>query len=251
VTRAEAMTYAISILSDLARDGDIRAVDALAALAAPKTSHTSAATIRQQRYRARVAAGLVGSSVDKTVDKASTETSTKASTEPSTGSSFSSSDLISDSEAKNAGILENLPFQLISENARPADSCVDVDARRVDVDERRKKSAAISAVYGHWLTVMGKDPNRTKLTGDRERKIRARLADGYSVDDLKAAIDGCRLSPWHMGDNDRGTPVNDIEQICRGGRQTDDHIARLCAPQRAGAPRSAAYTVLTPPKDVA
>ncbi len=52
--------------------------------------------------------------------------------------------------------------------------------------------------------------------GDKEKsKIHARLKDGYSVDDLKAAIDGCHRSPFHCGENEGGKKYQSLELIVR------------------------------------
>lgn len=52
--------------------------------------------------------------------------------------------------------------------------------------------------------------------GAKERtKIAARLKDGYSVDDIKAAIDGCHRSPHHCGMNERNAKYQTLELIVR------------------------------------
>lgn len=73
----------------------------------------------------------------------------------------------------------------------------------------------IRAVFGHWLAVMRRNPKTTKLDAKREGKIRARLREGRTVEDLCRAIDGCRASSWHMGDNPDGKRHDDVELICR------------------------------------
>ena len=49
------------------------------------------------------------------------------------------------------------------------------------------------------------------------KAIAARLAEGYSVEDLCLAIDGCHKSPFHCGENDKGTKYNSLELIVRTG----------------------------------
>ena len=48
-------------------------------------------------------------------------------------------------------------------------------------------------------------------------KIRARLDEGYTPDDLKLAIDGCHKSPFHMGENDQQRRYDSLELIVRDG----------------------------------
>jgi uncharacterized phage protein (TIGR02220 family) len=95
---------------------------------------------------------------------------------------------------------------------------------------------------------MGKSPARSKLTPKRKAKIEARLKEGYSVADLKAAIDGCKRSAWHMGENDRGQPYNGVQTIFRDGETVEGHIERAAGnnSHSAEAPRGAAYKPWTP-----
>lgn len=61
--------------------------------------------------------------------------------------------------------------------------------------------------------------------GDKERNlIRARLGEGYSVADLKQAIDGCHKSPWHSGENERGAKFQTLELIVRNASKVDQFI---------------------------
>ncbi len=88
------------------------------------------------------------------------------------------------------------------------------------------------AVFEHWQGVMG---HRTaKLDAKRVKAIKGRLKDGYTVDDLCRAIDGCKLSPHHQGKNDAGTIYDDIELICRDGPHVDNFrkIAERGAPSQ-------------------
>ena len=78
-------------------------------------------------------------------------------------------------------------------------------------------------VFNHWQQAMNHP--RAKLDDKRRKKIAARLKDGYTVDDLKAAVDGCKKSPHHMGQNDTRTVYDDIELICRDASHVDKFIA--------------------------
>lgn len=80
-------------------------------------------------------------------------------------------------------------------------------------------SAEVRVVYEYWLAVMGKNPKRTKLTPERRRTIQARLRDGYPLDDMLSAIDGCFSSDFHMARGEyRGrTKYNDLTLILRNG----------------------------------
>ena len=60
-----------------------------------------------------------------------------------------------------------------------------------------------------------------KLTAKRKRAISGRIKEGYTINDITQAIEGCASSPFHMGNNDRQTQYNDIELICRSGEKLE------------------------------
>ena len=87
----------------------------------------------------------------------------------------------------------------------------------------------VQEIFNHWVYRMGKT-DQTKLTKKRKSKIIDRLKDGYTVDYIKSAIDGCAKSPHHMGQNDQGTVYDDIELICRESTKMEnfaDNIAKI------------------------
>ena len=95
-------------------------------------------------------------------------------------------------------------------------------------------------VFAYWQEVMHHP--RAKLDRKRRQKIRDRLADGYSTDDLMQAIDGCKRSPHHMGDNDRATVYDDIELICRDAPHVDKFIKLSDQPDMTGMSDAARQT---------
>lgn len=74
----------------------------------------------------------------------------------------------------------------------------------------------INHIFSYWTKVMGKN-SAARLTKKRIRAITARLDEGYAVEQIKHAIDGCKKSGFHQGLNDTGRKYNDIELICRDG----------------------------------
>jgi hypothetical protein len=75
-------------------------------------------------------------------------------------------------------------------------------------------------VFEEWRRVMGKTA-AAKFTPEREKNVRARLKDGYTVDRLFKAIRGNKLSPHHQGQNETGTIYDDLELICRDGKRVE------------------------------
>lgn len=82
-------------------------------------------------------------------------------------------------------------------------------------------------VFDHWRQVMGHTD--AKLTEKRERLVRARLRH-YTVEQLKAAIDGCKATPFNMGANRDGTVYDELALICRDG----EHVERYMRNARNG-----------------
>ena len=86
------------------------------------------------------------------------------------------------------------------------------------------------SLFQYWLSRMRKGPT-CKFTQERRRAVIARLRDGYTPDQIRAAIDGCSLSPWNMGQNDSGKLFNDLELICRNGSKLESFIAQCNRPR--------------------
>lgn len=83
-------------------------------------------------------------------------------------------------------------------------------------------------VFEHWRKVMRKTA-RTAFDSARRKAVEARFADGYTIDDLKRAIEGCSLTPFNRGENDRGERYDDLELICRTAAHVDKFRARAHA----------------------
>lgn len=82
----------------------------------------------------------------------------------------------------------------------------------------------VTAIFNYWLNVMNKPSALTKLTPKRVTAIKNRLKDGYTPEQIKAAIVGCSKDGFSMGQNDRNKAFNDIELICRTGEKLEGFI---------------------------
>jgi hypothetical protein len=102
-----------------------------------------------------------------------------------------------------------------------------VDGDGVITDSKEIQSAvnsaeAVAEVFEHWRIIMGH--SRARLDAVRAKVIKARLTDGYSVEDLCLAVDGCCASAFHMGDNDRQQVFDSITLILRDADHVDKFI---------------------------
>lgn len=102
-----------------------------------------------------------------------------------------------------------------------------------------KEPAPADQVFEHWKKATGKtagcvfDKKRTRL-------VKARLADGYTVEQLNLAIDGCAADPFSQGQNDRGKKYDDLGLICRDAAHVEKFIE--CARAKAPPAKSKAKT---------
>ncbi len=94
--------------------------------------------------------------------------------------------------------------------------------------KEKKLSSSVKEIFEYWQEVMNHP--KAKLTPGRRQKIKARLTQGYSIEDIKKAIDGCKASPHHMGQNDTGTVYDAIELICKSGEKLEFFMQKANKP---------------------
>lgn len=78
----------------------------------------------------------------------------------------------------------------------------------------------IQEAFNCWVQVMGKNTS-TKLNKKREAAVRARLKEGYTIEQIKQAIFGCSKTPHNMGINAQRKRWDDLELICRDGNNVE------------------------------
>lgn len=78
--------------------------------------------------------------------------------------------------------------------------------------------SAVRQVFEHWRNRLHP---KAKSTADRRRKIQARLSEGYTVEQLKRAVDGCAKSAWHREHGHTG-----IGLIFRNAEKVDAFLQR-------------------------
>lgn len=145
---------------------------------------------------------------------------------------------ISDSSAERVARHRERKKQGCNVTETPPDTDTDTDISTTNVVDKSVRSE-VAQVFEHWKSVM--DSPKSNLDKKRKTAIEARLKDGFSVEDLKAAINGCRKTPHNMGDNDRGQKFNDIELICRNA----PNVERFMNATGASPPKPKAERPLT------
>lgn len=87
--------------------------------------------------------------------------------------------------------------------------------------EAKAHTEQIQEVFSFWKETM--NHSKTTLSQKRKTAIKSRLKEGFTVEEIKQAVRGCKLSPHHQGQNESGAIYDDIELICR----TDDKLRRF------------------------
>lgn len=89
-----------------------------------------------------------------------------------------------------------------------------------------RDSALVRLVFDCWREVH-KHPD-AKLVSDRRAKIQARLRDGYTGEQLCAAIRAAKLDPFLMGENDRHKVYDDLASLLKTGSKVE-YLLKLSA----------------------
>jgi hypothetical protein len=74
------------------------------------------------------------------------------------------------------------------------------------------RAPAEERVFSHWVAAGHPGSIFSK---ERRRAVAARLAEGFTADQLCLAVDGCHKTPFNLGENDRGAKYLDLALICR------------------------------------
>lgn len=90
-----------------------------------------------------------------------------------------------------------------------------------DPSGRGSVRSTVGALFDSWREAC-RHPD-AKLTDDRRRKIEARLAEGYTAEQIGTAIQGAARAAFV---NDSGKRFDDIELICRNGSKLESFIER-------------------------
>lgn len=91
--------------------------------------------------------------------------------------------------------------------------------------EDKKKKPAQGGVTPADVVALWQERHKGQLRGGGDdklkAKIRKRIANGYTLEDFRKAIDGMHLSPFHLGENDKGTKHLKLELIVRDQEHMD------------------------------
>ena len=108
------------------------------------------------------------------------------------------------------------------------------------VDPTSDRSRQVHEVFDYWRLVL----NHPQATLDDKRKrVIEKALRSWSVDQCKRAIDGCKASPFHMGENADGKVHDGLALILRDAEHFENFVAiarggirRVNGQMRAAAP---------------
>lgn len=110
----------------------------------------------------------------------------------------------------------------------------DKNVTHININNKRNNTESrgdIADVFHAWKTAL-KHPN-AKLDPKRSARIAARLAEGFTVEELKKVPQGVLCSPYHLGQNETKTKYDGIDTVYRDRAQVEKFIelADRCAPK--------------------
>lgn len=85
------------------------------------------------------------------------------------------------------------------------------------------REAEILEIFTYWQKTLG---YRSKLDDARRRKIAARLADGFTVLQLKAVVDRTKKDPWRQGENPNRKRYDGIDLIFRNAAKVEEYLSQ-------------------------
>lgn len=103
----------------------------------------------------------------------------------------------------------------------------DLGASIVPAAPVTRVAGEVEQVVAHYRKHHPRALPRVTSASKEYRQVAARLREGYTVQDLCDAIDGCHASAWHMGQNDRRTRYNSLELITRTADKVTQFIEIL------------------------
>lgn len=94
-------------------------------------------------------------------------------------------------------------------------SVTDIAAENL-IQKNRDRATHRKQVFQFWLSTTGRsEADGYKMTKERAAKIDSRLSDGFTVEQLQAAISFYWADPYHRGENERKTEYTDLVTMLR------------------------------------
>jgi hypothetical protein len=117
----------------------------------------------------------------------------------------------------NAPLLKKVSQEVGDESPTPPL----VEPGRLDAVRARGQTPEVNELFAYWQQQCGHP--HARLTPERKARIAARLKQGYTVEQIRQAIDGAACGAFV---NEAGKRFDDIELICRSGSKLESFVER-------------------------
>lgn len=138
----------------------------------------------------------------------------------------SSTTFIGASKAKSrAGLKEPLYSYSRDHNPESKDESSTPEPDRPPLPPERgdrageERGEEIRQVFDHYRTHHPRSFRQPQSSSDEWKRIRERLKEGFTVEDLRQAIDGCHVCPHNCGENSRNQKYQNLKLIMKDGGQ--------------------------------
>ena len=128
-----------------------------------------------------------------------------------------------DELVRSGFLVRTEPYETLQKIPREEERRVEESREEKKREEDSKNIVALKPdeaveVFNYWRSVM--DHPRAQLDGKRKALINKSLRL-YPSSDLKLAVHGCSVTPFNMGDNDRGQVYDSLAVILKDADQID------------------------------
>lgn len=113
-------------------------------------------------------------------------------------------------------------FREIPGNSHPTRTRTRTEQEQELINTSPSAPDSVQEIFSCWQKTMSQP--KTKLDPARITKIKNALKLGYSVRQLKQAIEGCGRDDWHMGKNAQNKKYNSIGLIFRNADKIDGFL---------------------------
>jgi hypothetical protein len=94
--------------------------------------------------------------------------------------------------------------------------------------EEAQRTSAVDEVLAHYAAAMAANGREVRPTTARRKLVKARLKEGWAVEELKQAVNGLTWSNWHMGVDPKtnGQAFTDLKYCLGTSERVEEFIAK-------------------------
>lgn len=131
----------------------------------------------------------------------------------------------------------DVKFDKVSDNemtndSQSIDECLSNRCQQTIIEKNKKNEKnkkECQEIFDHYCNVFSGLYSRLTLTAKRMDLINERLEHGFTVDQIKKAINNIRTSSFHCGENDKGLFYATIDYTCRSDENLEKWINHRAA----------------------